>query len=57
MSIKVKTGNFVPVSGQYRPEKGKTEVTFVEGHRVPPTKNGATTFVQVDKTKHSGGSR
>lgn len=57
MSIKVKTGNFVPVSGQYRPEKGKTEVTFVEGHRVPPTKNGATTFVLVDKTKHSGGSR
>lgn len=57
MAVKVKTGGIVPVSGQYRPEGSKTEVTFVEGNRVPPVPTGATTFTLVDKTKHSGGSR
>lgn len=57
MAVKVKTGGVVPVSGQYRPAGSKTEVTFVEGNRVPPVSTGATTFTLVDKTKHSGGSR
>ena len=49
---RVKTGQIVTQSGQYRPVGSKTEVTFVEGKRVPPTHNGTTKFVMVDKTKH-----
>ncbi len=49
---KVKTGQICPQSGQYRPVGGKTEVTFVEGKRVPPTSSGATKFIMVDSTKH-----
>jgi hypothetical protein len=50
----VKTGGIVPKSGQYKPVGGKTEVTFVQGNRVPPTPNGATKFTMVDQTKHKG---
>ena len=50
----VKTGGVVPVSGQYKPSNGKTEVTFVSGNRVPPTPTGSTTFTLIDKTKHKG---
>lgn len=57
MSTKVKTGQKVPVSGQYRPTGSKTEVTLVQGKRVPPTTTGVTTFTLVDKTKHSGGAK
>ncbi len=56
-NVKVKTGGTVPISGQYRPVGSRTEVTFVEGNRVPPTQNGAATFVLVDQTKHSNGTR
>lgn len=51
----VSTGGIVPQSGQYKPVGSNTEVTFVEGNKVPPTKDGATKFVLVDKTKHKGG--
>jgi len=51
----VKTGGIVPVSGQYKPVGSKTEVTFVQGHRIPPTSNGSTKFTLVDQTKHKGG--
>jgi len=54
MTIKVKTGEIVPLSGQYIPAGGKIEFTFVAGKRVPPTSDGTTTFILVDKTKHSG---
>lgn len=54
MSKTVKTGGTVPVSGQYKPKSSKTEVTFVKGNRVPPTKSGATSFTLVDVTKHKG---
>lgn len=57
MAIKVKTGGVAPVSGQYRPAGKKTEITLVEGKRVPPVPTGATTFTLVDKTKHNGGRR
>lgn len=57
MAIRIKTGEIVPVSGQYRPAGKKTEVTFVSGKRVPPTSSGATTYTLVDKTKHSGGGQ
>ncbi len=49
---KVKTGETVPVSGQYKPVGGNNEYTFVKGNTVPPTPAGATTFVLIDKTKH-----
>jgi hypothetical protein len=52
---KVKTGGTVPISGQYKPNGSKTEVTFVEGKRVPPVPTGATTFTLIDKTHHKGG--
>lgn len=48
----IKTGQTVSVSGQYRPIGGKTEVTFVQGKKVPPTPSGSSKFVLVDKTKH-----
>lgn len=51
----VKTGQIAPISGQYRPSGSKTEVTFVQGKRVPPTASGATKFTLVDSTKHKGG--
>ena len=57
MSTKINTGQKVPVSGQYRPTGSKTEVTLVQGKRVPPTTTGVTTFTLVDKTKHSGGAQ
>lgn len=49
---RVKTGQVVTKSGQYRPVGCKTEVTLVEGKRVPPTSSGITKFVMVDPTKH-----
>lgn len=52
LMAKVKTGQVCPQSGQYRPVGGKTEVTLVQGKRVPPTPQGATKFVMVDATKH-----
>lgn len=55
MSTIIKTGQIAPVSGQYKPVGSNTEVTFVKGNRVPPTKGGAATFKLVDKTKHKGG--
>ncbi len=57
MVTKVKTGQRAPVSGQYKPVGSKTEVTFVQGKKVPPTATGTTTFTLVDKTKHSGGGK
>lgn len=49
-----KTGGTVPVSGQYKPQGQKTEVTFIAGNKVPPTTSGATKFTLIDKTKHKG---
>ena len=54
MAVKVQTGGVAPSSGQYRPAGKQTEVTFVQGKRVPPTPSGATTFTLVDQTKHKG---
>lgn len=57
MYTKVKTGQKAPVSGQYRPVGSKSEITLVQGKRVPPTSSGVTKFTLVDQTKHKGGSR
>ena len=54
MAQTVKTGEVVSKSGQYRPVGSKTEYTFVQGKRVPPTSKGSTKFTLVDKTKHKG---
>ncbi len=54
MAKTVKTGGVVPQSGQYRPVGSKTEYTFVQGKKVPPTPKGSTKFTMVDKTKHKG---
>lgn len=54
MKKTVKTGQKAPVSGQYKPAGSNTEITLVQGKRVPPTSGGATTFTLVDKTKHKG---
>ena len=48
----VKTGQKAPMSGQYRPVGSKTEITLVEGKRIPPTSSGTTKFRMVDPTKH-----
>ena len=55
MSTKTKTGQKAPVSGQYKPVGGKTEITLIRGKRVPLTPSGLTSFVLVDRTKHKGG--
>ncbi|MBD5390995.1 hypothetical protein HDR67_03215 [bacterium] len=52
MKTTVKTGSICPQSGQYRPKGVNTEITLVQGKRVPPAYNGATSFDLVDKTKH-----
>ncbi len=57
MNSTIKTGGTVPVSGQYRVNGSKTEYTFVQGKRVPPTSRGATKFTLVDATKHKGGRK
>ena len=57
MSSTVKTGGTVPVSGQYRANGSKTEYTFVQGKRAPPTNRGSTKFTLVDATKHKGGGK
>jgi len=55
MSKKVKTGDFVPVSGRYRPTGKDTEVTFAASKRVLTTSDDTRIFTMVDKTKHLGG--
>jgi len=49
----VRTGETVPISGQYHPSGGRDEVTLVKGKRVPPNNEGVRqSFTLVDKTKH-----
>lgn len=55
--ITTRTGKTAPVSGQYKATGSKTEVTLVQGKRVPPTPAGAVKFTLVDQTRHKGGHR
>ena len=57
MKTTVKTGQIAPKSGQYRAAGSKTEVTLVQGKKVPPTAKGAAKFTLVDATKHKEGKR
>jgi len=51
--ISVRTGQKVPVSGQYRPSGGNTEATFVKGEPAIPNNFGSRQVWRlVDKTKH-----
>jgi len=51
--IVVRTGDTVPVSGQYKPSGGNVEATFVAGKHVPPNNSGVRqSWTLVDKTKH-----
>jgi hypothetical protein len=56
----LKPGQPAPISGQYKivgPRGGNpgTEVTAVEGHRLPPTPKPGQRYNLVDATKHKGG--
>lgn len=52
-NIIAKTGHRTPVSGQYRPSGGRTEITLSKGDRVPPNNVGSRQqFVLVDRTKN-----
>jgi hypothetical protein len=45
------TGQKAKVSGQYRPEGTRDEITLSKGDRVPPYQKVAKKFILVDKTK------
>lgn len=45
-------GQKADVSGQLKNTTTKTEVTVVEGERIPPTPGPKQNYVLVDKTKH-----
>lgn len=45
-------GSKAPVSGQYRNNATRTEVTVVRGEPLPPTPRAGQTYTVVDKTKH-----
>ncbi len=47
-----KVGHKCPASGQYVSIGNSTEITMIKNKVVPPSKNGSTTYVLVDKTKH-----
>jgi hypothetical protein len=46
-------GDRTPVSGQYRNDITKLEVTSVEGHPLPPGPAGSS-YTLVDPTLHKG---
>jgi hypothetical protein len=47
----LRPGQKVPLSGQYRNSKTRSEVTSVKGERVPPGPKGSS-YVLADRTKH-----
>jgi len=51
MTTKVKPGQTVPVSGQYK-TPGRAETTLVKGKQAPPTSKPGQSHTLVDKTKH-----
>lgn len=53
----IKTGETVPISGQYLSKSSNTEYTFVKGNKVPPSSKTSSSFVLVDTTKHKGGTK
>lgn len=49
---KLPPGTKAPVSGQYRNNTTRTEVTVVRGEPLPPTPRSGQTYTIADKTKH-----
>lgn len=51
--VKVKPGQKVPVSGQYKVIGSKDEITLIKDKIVPPNNSGKgkQEFILVDKTK------
>jgi hypothetical protein len=49
--IKIKPGESVPKSGQYRTPNG-TETTLVKGKPAPPTPKPGQKHTLIDPTKH-----
>lgn len=45
-------GTKAKISGQYKNEKTKTEVTVTKGEPLPPTPEKGQGYKLVDKTKH-----
>lgn len=52
MTIKVKTGEKVPVSGQYRASGKETEATLVRKEPAPPNPGHLPYWILVDITRH-----
>ena len=51
-ATRLQPGTITPVSGQYRNNVTKTEVTATKGSPLPPTPGKGHTYTLVDKTKH-----
>lgn len=51
-TTKLLPGTKAPVSGQYRNNATRTEVTATRGNPLPPTQKAGQTYTLVDKTKH-----
>jgi hypothetical protein len=49
---KLTPGTKAPVSGQYRNNTTRNEVTVVRGEPLPPTPKSGQTYTIADKTKH-----
>ena len=52
MPSNLKPGQPAPVSGHYRNDRTRTEVTVTRGEPLPPTPKPGDTYVLVDPTKH-----
>ena len=49
---KLTPGTKAPISGQYRNNATRNEVTVVRGEPLPPTPKSGQTYTIADKTKH-----
>ena len=52
MAKQNKPGTPAPVSGQYKPNTGTSEITAIKGKPMPPTPKSGQHWNLVDPTKH-----
>lgn len=52
MTVIVKTGTKVPVSGQYKGSGTNTEATLARGETVPPNPSHRPYWTLVDRSRH-----
>lgn len=50
-----KPGSAAPISGQYKPAGGGSEITAVKGKTLPPGPRKGISWVPVDPTKNKSG--